>query len=433
MGAIEKGRNRRIQVIVSQLTVWKIVHMHSASADPAEPASQAVLAEAVRALMNRVHDLGELAAAETQANEDSYRALVEADDLHSACRETVTLLLNKLAGTEDPEGERALDDIGRRRARQGVGMDAMLRSFRIDFRIVWELLIHWLEERPAAVRMDWKAFVVPLWQAVDEISVRVGQAYRVAEHDMVDERERDLHALFDELLHGTGPMSAVVRRIASRFGLGEQGKYVVVRADVRPEARPPDRALREMGVHSVWLFDSDVLTGIVAARRNDDEQLADYLRNVLGTRAGVSPPYTALQDTRRQIWMADAARDSTPPGSATVVFLADDLPAAFIGGAPEIADYFGSTLLAALAPAREQERARLLETVRVHLEGDGSLTETARQLFRHRNTVLNHLRRFEELTGLDLSRPRDIATALLALRAVRRLDTTGADPARTVG
>ena len=384
--------------------------------------AQAALAEAAGALLGRVDELGDLAAAETRASEDSYLALVETEDLRGACRETVTLLLNKLAGADDPGGERTLDDIGRRRARQGISMDAMLRSFRIDFRIVWELLIHWLEERRPDVRVDWKAFVVPLWQAVDEISVRVGHAYRVAEHELVDERERDLHALFDELLHGTGPMSAVVRRIASRFGLGEQDRYVVVRADAGPRARQPDRALAEMGVHSVWLPGSDVLTGIVAARRDDDERLSGYLRDVLGTRAGVSPPYTALRDTRRQVWMADAARDSTPPGSAAVVFLADDLPAAFIGGAPEIADYLGSTLLTALGAARPQERERLLETVRTHLEGDGSLTETARRLFRHRNTVLNHLRRFEELTGLDLSRPRDIATAVLALRAVRRIE-----------
>lgn len=51
------------------------------------------------------------------------------------------------------------------------------------------------------------------------------------------------------------------------------------------------------------------------------------------------------------------------------------------------------------------------------------MTTTARTLFRHRNTVLNHLRRFEELTALDLSRPRDIATAVLALRAADRFSS----------
>ena len=391
------------------------MHNNADGADAADAADVA-LAEATRALLLRVPELGAAAAAETHAIEDSYRALVDPADLRGSCEATVSLLLHKLAGLEDPAGSRALDDIGRRRARQGVGMDAMLRSFRVDFRIVWELL---LEQRPASA--DWKELVVPLWEAVDEISVRVSQAYRVAENEMLGEQERDLQALFDELLHGTGPVSAVVRRIASRYGLGEQDRYVVVRAD--PGSHPADRPLSEIGVHSVWLFDSDVLTGIVATRPEDDPRVTSCLREVLGTRAGVSPPYTALQDTRRQVWLADAARDSSPPGSGSVVFVTDDPPSTFVGGAPEIAAYLGSSLLTALGPARTRERERLLETVRVHLEGDGSVTTTARTLFRHRNTVLNHLRRFEELTALDLSRPRDIATAVLALRAADRFSS----------
>jgi hypothetical protein len=164
-----------------------------------------------------------------------------------------------------------------------------------------------------------------------------------------------------------------------------------------------------------------VLTGIVAVSFEDDARSASCLRGVLVSRAGVSPPYGALEDTRRQVWMADAARDSTPPGSGAVVFLADDPPSAFVGGAPEIAAYLGSWLLSALDGARSQERERLLETVQAYVEGSGSVTSTARALFRHRNTVLNHLRRFEELTGLDLSRPRDAATTMLALRALTRL------------
>jgi PucR C-terminal helix-turn-helix domain len=372
------------------------------------------LAEATRALLLRAPELGALAASETRTNEESYRALVEPSDLQTACEATVSLLLRKLAGIDDPSGDLMLDDIGRRRARQGVGMDAVLRSFRIDFRIVWELL---LEERPESA--DWKAFVVPLWEAVDEISVQVSQAYRIAESEMLGERARDLQALFDELLHGTGPMSAVVRRIASRHGLGDQGRYVLVRVDAGSPS--PERALAELGVHSVWLLAGEMLTGIVAVSAPDDERVATCLRSTLVTRAGVSPPYVALEDTRRQVWMADAARDSTPPGSGTVVFLADDPPSAFVGGAPEIAAYLGGWLLSALEPARPQERERLLETVRAYVEGSGSVSATGRALFRHRNTVLNHLRRFEELTGLSLSRPHDIATALLAVRAVGRL------------
>src|SRR5262245_50070648 len=120
--------------------------MHNVGSSAARSEDNA-LAQAARALLTRVPQLAALAASDARANEESYRTLVEPSDLRGSCEATMSLLLHKLAGTDDPASTRALDEIGRRRARQGVGIDAMLRSFRIDFRIVWELL---LEERPEA-------------------------------------------------------------------------------------------------------------------------------------------------------------------------------------------------------------------------------------------------------------------------------------------
>ena len=380
-----------------------------------------MLGEAARTLLGMVDGLADRARAETESSEAAYREIVEPGDLRTASQETIILLLNLLAGVDDPGLAHTLEDIGRRRARQGVGMDAMLRSFRIDFRIVGESLFAWLNARPTAVMQQWTDFVLPLWQAIDKISVEVSQAYRDAEAEMAGEREKELRGLFDELLHGTGPMSAVVRRAASRFGLAEHGRYVVVRADAPGHGQSPERALRQIGLHSVWLQDAGLLTGIVVLGRTTHPRLGECLEEALPVRVGISPPYQALADTRHQIWLADAARDASPPGHRRVIAAAEDIPSVFIGGAPEITRHLADVLSAALAPAREPERTRLLETLRVHLDGDGSPTGTARALYRHRNTVLNHLRRFQELTGLDLSRPRDLATAVLALRAVHRL------------
>jgi hypothetical protein len=380
-----------------------------------------MLGEAARTLLGMVDELADRARAETESSEVAYREIVEPEDLRTASRETIILLLNLLAGIDDPGLAHTLEDIGRHRAQQGVGMDAMLRSFRIDFRIVGESLFAWLNTRPTAIMQQWTDFVLPLWQAIDKISVEVSQAYRDAEAEMAGELEQELRALFDGLLHGTGPMSAVVRRAASRFGLAEHGRYVVVRADAVGPGQSPERALRQIGLHSVWLQDVGLLTGIVVLGPTTHPRLGECLEEALPVRAGISPPYRALADTRHQIWLADAARDASPPGYRRVVAAAEDIPSVFIGGAPEITRHLADVLSAALRPAREPERARLLETLRVHLDGDGSPTGTARVLYRHRNTVLNHLRRFEELTGLDLSRPRDLATAVLALRAAHRL------------
>lgn len=68
-------------------------------------------------------------------------------------------------------------------------------------------------------------------------------------------------------------------------------------------------------------------------------------------------------------------------------------------------------------PVQVGERERLLETLHAWADTDGTMSEVARQLYRHRNTVTNHLRRVQELTGLSLTRPRDVATLVIALRS----------------
>lgn len=400
--------------------------MHTESAEPFQPSPDATLAAAARTLLGMVDVLAERARAETERSEAAYREIVEPEDLGAASRETIMLLLNMLAGIDDPGLACTLDSIGHRRARQGVGMDAMLRSFRIDFHIVGESLFAWMSTSPTQSMRQWNEFVLPLWQAIDTISVEVSRAYREAEAEMAGELEKELRALFDELMYGTGPVSPVVLRSAARFGLAERSRYVAVRADAPGHGESPERALRQAGVHSVWIQDAGLLTGIVTLGSTTCPLLCGLLADALRGRAGISPPYQELEDTRRQTWLADAARDSIPPGEHRVVSAAEDIPAIFIGGAPEVTRHLADVLSEALGHARESERDRLLETLHAHLEGDGSPSSTARTLYRHRNTVLNHLRRFEELTGLDLSRPSNIATAVLALRAVHRFGSRDA-------
>ncbi|QNN62387.1 helix-turn-helix domain-containing protein [Leucobacter denitrificans] len=44
----------------------------------------------------------------------------------------------------------------------------------------------------------------------------------------------------------------------------------------------------------------------------------------------------------------------------------------------------------------------------------GSIAKTSSELFAHRNTVLNRLRRFGELTGIDLRVPAESARVVVA-------------------
>jgi DNA-binding PucR family transcriptional regulator len=74
--------------------------------------------------------------------------------------------------------------------------------------------------------------------------------------------------------------------------------------------------------------------------------------------------------------------------------------------------------LAGLVDVPARERERLLAVVRAYT-ATGSVADVAARLYCHRNTVLNRLRRFTELTGRDVTVPADAAVVLLALECLR--------------
>jgi DNA-binding PucR family transcriptional regulator len=86
-------------------------------------------------------------------------------------------------------------------------------------------------------------------------------------------------------------------------------------------------------------------------------------------------------------------------------FLATDLP---------LARRWINTVLGGLA-ANDDATAELRRTVLTFLQTGASLTETARLLHLHKNTVRYRLRKAEQLRGVPLNQdPRDLETALLA-------------------
>ncbi|MER2137305.1 MAG: helix-turn-helix domain-containing protein, partial [Arthrobacter sp.] len=67
----------------------------------------------------------------------------------------------------------------------------------------------------------------------------------------------------------------------------------------------------------------------------------------------------------------------------------------------------------ALAGCGPVEQARLQEAVRSYLR-TGSVGRSAEELFCHRNTLMNRLRRFGELTGTDVTVPEQAARLVVA-------------------
>jgi DNA-binding PucR family transcriptional regulator len=75
---------------------------------------------------------------------------------------------------------------------------------------------------------------------------------------------------------------------------------------------------------------------------------------------------------------------------------------------------------AGLETVPDKERNTLLETLGVWLDAGGSAQRASKQLFVHRNTVHQRLRKLETYTGQDLTDPRSVALVTLAYEIDRR-------------
>src|SRR5690606_37385572 len=321
-----------------------------------------------------------------QEQEPAYRASVEADavgtwqEVHRSLRHSVSSLLDP-RGARDA-ARRCTWRIGAARAEQGLPLDALLHAFRLGGSLVWQGLV---DETSRTAPEDVRLLVhvaTDVWEFVDEHCTLVADAYRQTERQLAWRRENRVRLLAAALLDGSSRI-ADLPEAAAVLGLPEQGRYVVVAvAGGRPVGCPGAESLLPPAVRVHWHPGQDVDYGIVLADDDPEPVAADTQGP--GLRIGVS---------------------STVEGLAAV------------GGARELADRRPGPL-AGLEPA---DADVLLETLATWLACDGSAQRASRLLYCHRNTVLNRLRRYEQLTGRSLSRPSDLVEVTLALTAHRLL------------
>jgi DNA-binding PucR family transcriptional regulator len=90
----------------------------------------------------------------------------------------------------------------------------------------------------------------------------------------------------------------------------------------------------------------------------------------------------------------------------------DHLLEILLGRSPRLAARLRARILAPLA---ENDRTELTQTLQTMLACRLDRTAASRALHIHRNTLAYRLRRVEEITGLELENPRDLACVYLAL------------------
>jgi hypothetical protein len=321
--------------------------------------------------------------------------------------------------TSSPESR----DNGRRRAKAGVPLTAVLEAYRVGARCMWERLAETAARSAVAADVMGRA-ASEMWQVLDVFSQEMAEGYREELTAQVVVQEEGRSTLVQALLEGRID-DVNLWEAADTLRLSPRGPYVVVAAQVPVIGRHAfpriEAALAGLGIRSAWRLQHDVEVGI-ACLPKPAVQL-DRLAGALGERSegriGISPPYDDLRATRQALQRARIALQGAYAGQRVVLFDRSPLAVA-AAGTPEVMQRLAATILAGLHDLAPADRSTLLDTFGVWLDNQGSAQRTAELLFCHPNTVRHRIRRLERHTGRSTTDPRGLVELTLAFEVTRR-------------
>jgi DNA-binding PucR family transcriptional regulator len=188
-------------------------------------------------------------------------------------------------------------------------------------------------------------------------------------------------------------------------------------------AAPPDAKVvrtRSDVVAAVFEVDEDIdarSEGERLRRRVSKEaEDAELSAAVSGPKRGATGAHLALLQAEQAVSLA-----RTNGGKAKTTHFEDLGPYRFVLGQPE--SDIEANAERVLGPLADDERyADLVRTLEAYLKLHGSVNGVARELYLHRNTVRQRLRRIGQLTGAKLSSADDRLALQLALLGRQALD-----------
>lgn len=388
---------------------------------PGRPAasSQTWFRDVARRLLDEhLDDLTDLAIARLTADEPEYaQSRVSHSDLRRSMARTLALALTRVVGDEIPyELQTAASEVGRLRAEQGLSLPALLHSYRIDLRILWEAIIR--EGRAAGLTSheDLLESSIVVWEAVEANIAEVVDAYRQAREDMSKSLDVLRGRAFEKLvLVGESDVTAP-REAARRLELAPDARYLVIVGDDVPVdhaiAVSASARLSGRGLRSYFGWIGDALIGVVLLAGRRPEDVVSSLSSLEEWNCGAAV-VDGLAAVPRGVRLARAVIPTlTQPG---VHLLETGWLSVMVSSNEELARALADQVLGPLLALPENDRAAVFETLEAFVEGSGSVTEIATRTFRHRNTVRNRLQTAERVTSLSLSKPRDVAAIALAM------------------
>jgi hypothetical protein len=360
--------------------------------------------------------------------EPAYRDLLAhgEEDLRTSTRTNLERGMRMLIGAASGGARTSLRDardVGRRRAAQGIPLEAVLRAYRLGGQVTWEAL---LEVSRRSNRHDTLLLEVAgsVWRTNDAECAALAEGYREEQRRLAGVDDSARQQVLDGLLEDRGGDPAFVRTASELLAVPLNGRLAAVVALPGPDGVPaldaPTAELLKRGVRSVWGSRHGAQVGIVALGALDGCEVMAWLRAMASGPVGVSPVVDGAAATGSAYRLAETAARTLPADSTRVVTIDERLPEALLSNSPEISSRLVGQSLGGLLDLPGDEREVLLDTLAAFLASDGSPTRAADELYCHRNTVMHRLRRIESVTGRKLTDPRSRLLWQLALLGTER-------------
>lgn len=377
-----------------------------------EPTSRSVVSDLVADCLADIDRIAHEYLLEVQKIDDYAGSAVVAQDLEETAVASMELLLRLVGNLPIPDRLAGMSEaLGHRRAQQGLPLESLLRAVRMDFRVLWTAM---LEKVPQSSLPDLTKGAVRVWEAVEFHTIRVHAGYLDELATMAQEKETQRAFLLSRLLNSDGKDPQLLGQAARALGVASESDFlVVVAAEYAQKAFRAEvvRAGVEHFLHEREGVLVLILEDIPARAGREPEGTRPWLAPL---DCFVAPPARSLADVPRMLRIAlESLPVVTPhrPGQRTVRDAWGHVAVTRLG---EYGTVLADTVLGPLATISAHERDRLIETVQAYLRS-GSVSETARQLYCHRNTVLNRIARFGQLTSFDPANPQDAAAVIAAL------------------
>lgn len=387
-------------------------------AQPSSPSLPPEVATVARRLARDVPALAIEMRDAILAEQASYADIgsVPLEDLTSSCEDHLAFTLGELGGTH--RDTRSARGVGRRRADQGVPLEAMLHAYRVGARFLATRLLEELSD--SLLRSEFVlATVQASWDMLEDYTRVVTASYLEAVGERTRRNAEIRSATLAELLAGRRSEGPQLLDAARMLDLPPQGTFLVATViDASQKGRDVGQRLTAANIVSVWHRGMDSDTGVVVVPAGrQPESVLRRLQPQGAERIGVSSPYTGLHGSSTAARESRLAADAADPGG---VVRYDTAPVpVLLARTPEGTDQVVASVLGGLLALPERDRDTLLDTLRTWFDQAGSVTGTAEALFVHRNTVGHRAQQIAALTGRSLSSPREAAELYLALEAHR--------------